>query len=125
MNRDGGRYPLSMRSRVVSFVVLLSLFLSAIASAQPRKAAVSTELNVDKLRPGDTLVLAITLDIPEGLHAQSNTPLEESLIATVAKISDGPVKLVSVRYPEAHVEDYPALGKVSVYTGKAILLATL
>ena len=65
---------------------------------------------------------AILLEVKEGYHAQSHMPLDPNLIPFEVKLNDAPgLSFGEVQYPEPKVEDYPALGKLSVYTGRVIV----
>ncbi len=101
----------------------LGLFLFAsLAHAAAPKAAISTSASGASFAPGDRGAIAVVIDVPAGLHAQSHTPLDESLIPLVVKLTDNPAVTPDVvAYPAPTVEEYPALGKVSVYTGQVII----
>jgi len=105
-----------------SLAVLLLLITQSISFAQTKFADVSSALNVTALQPGKTAVIAIVLDVKEGFHAQSHTPLDENLIACrVVPDSTPAIESLDPIYPAGKEENYPALGKVSVYTGKTII----
>jgi len=62
------------------------------------------------------------LDVKQGFHAQSHTPLDKFLIPMVVEIEpNAALSAGDTIYPEPVIEDFPQLGKVSVYTGKAII----
>lgn len=113
-----------MKRLWVLFAFFIALTTTASLAAPPKITAdVSAAFNVSHLRAGDSAAIAIVVDIPQGLHSQSNTPLESSLIPLVATLQSGPVKVQRVAYPAPTIENYPQLGKVSVYTGKVIVYA--
>jgi hypothetical protein len=107
-------------------VPMLLALLSGQARAQPGDAPVSAALNVSALQPGKDAILAVVVDVPEGFHAQSHTPLDASLIKFEVKLdrSDAVVAREPV-YPEPKLETYPALGKLSVYTDRVITYVPL
>ncbi len=79
-------------------------------------------LDVSGLRQGQKAWAAVEVEIQEGFHAQSHTPLDENFIKFEVKADSNPaVKFGTPRYPGGKVEDYPALGKLSVYTGKIVI----
>jgi thiol:disulfide interchange protein DsbD len=115
-----GSGPLPRRdyTKLVLIGMLLAFILPGVALAAPRKARLTAALNVQNLAADSTAAVAVTIDVPKGLHAQSNKPLDPNLIAFTIKLNDGPATLANVVYPDGAIENYPALGKVSVYTGK-------
>ena len=63
-------------------------------------------------------LLHVRVAIPAGLHAQSHTPLDDSLIPLVLKTDPAPgVQFGTPVYPLPLVENFAALGQVSIYTG--------
>ena len=106
------------------FVALLvALVLAAPVHAQPKsRAKLSTALSTTALQPGKEAAVAILVDVDEGLHAQSHTPLKDNLIAFDVKLDANPaVTIGDPIFPEAELHEYPALGKLSVYTGRVIV----
>lgn len=103
---------------------VLVLFLSAISvgAERPKRATVEKAVvNYSALRAGSKATGAIVLEVKEGYHAQSHTPLDPNLIPFEVKLNETPgITFGEVQYPEPKVEDYPALGKLSVYTGRVI-----
>ncbi len=101
--------------------VFLMMF-SAVALAAAPKAAVSVSLSGSSFAPGDRGAIAVAVDVPAGLHAQSHTPLEDSLIPLVVKLKSNPALTPDdAVYPSPTIEEYPVLGKVSVYTGRVLI----
>jgi thiol:disulfide interchange protein len=106
---------------------LLALLLTAgAATAQPqreqRAEIEKAVVNVSALRPGDKGMLAVVLDVKEGFHAQSRTPTQDYLIKFDAKLDANPaLNFGEVVYPPGKEETYPALGKLSVYTGQVVV----
>jgi suppressor for copper-sensitivity B len=106
---------------LIAFVA--ALILAAPASAQPKpRAKLSTALNVTALQPAKPAVLAVVVDVDQGLHAQSRTPLTDNLIRFDVKLDANPaVTLGEPVFPEGEIHEYPALGKLSVYTGRVVV----
>ena len=88
---------------------------------EPR-AKVDAAVNTSALRAGSEGVLAVVLDIKRGFHAQSAKPLDENLIPLSVTPGKNPaVEFQAPIYPKGKIEEYPALGKLSVYDGRAII----
>ena len=65
--------------------------------------------------------MAVVVDIPPGLHAQSNTPTSDDYIGFVVtpdKVTG--VRFLPVRYPAGAKVNYPDLGALNVYSGRVI-----
>jgi thiol:disulfide interchange protein DsbD len=93
-------------------------------AAQPtgELATITPKLNFDRVQPGQQVVVALVVDIQPGYHAQSHTPRDKNLVAfEVQKLLAEPGTAYAPIYPEGHIETYPALGEMSVYTGRAII----
>jgi thiol:disulfide interchange protein DsbD len=106
-------------NRILALVVLA--FCVPLAAAQPKTATLTTALNRSAVQPGQDAVVAVVLDIKPGFHSQSHTPKDPDLIAlnvTAAK-TDG-VTVGGIVYPPAKEESFPALGVLSIYSGKVI-----
>jgi thiol:disulfide interchange protein len=99
---------------------------SAFAGPPSQQASVSAALNVTALRPGEGAVLAVVIDIKSGFHAQSNKPFDDFLIPLTVSVdpADG-VIAGPPQYPPGAVVQYPALGKLSVYSGRTIVYLPL
>ena len=115
-----------MRTSRPALAALLALLLSAGAGAQPqreqRAEIEKAVLNVSALRSGDKAMAAVVLDVKDGFHAQSRTPTQDYLIKFDAKLDENPaLKFGEVIYPPGKEETYPALGKLSVYTGRVVV----
>src|SRR3954464_12197563 len=116
---------LTARFSLVTLIGACLLVLAPALHAQPKDRAKITKTAFDRTayHPGDKGVAAILLEIPAGFHAQSRTPLEDFLIKFQVKPDNADaVILGDVVYPPGTIEEYPKLGKLSVYTGKVVLL---
>lgn len=105
-----------------SILSLLAVFcLSALAQAQ-NQATTRAELNVSALQPGQQAVLAVVVDVADGFHAQSRTPLDPAFIPFEVTVSTVPgLTTFEPIYPKGHVEEYPALGMLDIYSGRVIV----
>lgn len=107
-------------------VTLLSLVLACQTWAQPRLADVHAVLSHSALQPGQQAVIAVVLDITNGYHAQSHSPLDKNLVPLTVELLRHPqVEFSAPLYPQGQVHDYAGLGKVSVYTGRVIVYVPL
>lgn len=104
---------------------LTALILSALCvAAGPPKHGDITKSAVDSsaLRAGHKAWAAVVVEIQPGYHAQSHTPLDENFIKFELKPDENPsLKFGDAKYPPAELEDYPALGKLSVYQGRVVV----
>ena len=108
-------------SRCLPLSVLFVLSALVYAQAEPR-ASVQTVLSTQGIPAGQRAVLAIVLDIKLGFHAQSNTPLSKDSVKTEVALTPNPaIKLYPFVYPPGQAVEYPALGKLSVYSGRAVI----
>ncbi|MGE5611479.1 MAG: protein-disulfide reductase DsbD family protein [Bacillota bacterium] len=126
-----------MRSltRLVALIIALSTPMAAFgqssvslnpAGGKDQRVAVRAALDAKALQPGGRAVMAIVLDIRKGYHAQSNKPLDENLVKTEVRLEPGSaVKAGQPVYPAGEVVNYPALGKLSVYTGRVVIYVPL
>lgn len=105
------------------WIMLGWLAIASTALAQPgvrQRADLTTKLNFDRLQPAQQAVVAVVLDIQPGFHAQSHQPLDENLIAFRVTLQSEHVEVFEPVYPQAIIKEYPALGRISVYDGRAI-----
>lgn len=106
--------------RLVPSILLL---LTSWVLAQPAPEPTAT---IGAIEPGASTTLLITLDIPEGYHAQSHKPLDESLIAFEMTVTAGDgISVGEIQYPDAQIKKYPGLGDTSVYGGKTVVKVPL
>jgi len=102
--------------------MLVPLILPAVARAA--QADYFVRLNTSALQPGQNAALAVVVDIQPGLHIQSHEPLDEASkpnAFTVQMKPDARIEFLQPIYPEPKIEDFPALGRLSVYTGRVIV----
>ena len=98
---------------------------AAAAPAKSKRAEVTkTVANQTGFRPGDKGVAAVVVEIKEGFHAQSRTPLGEQYQSVKFDVKLDPNDAVTfgeVVYPAGHIEEYPGLGRLNVYTGRVVV----
>jgi thiol:disulfide interchange protein len=103
-------------------LALIALLAASPAWAQQVHVAVRMAANTKTLQAGQQGVLAVVMDVGAGFHAQSHKPLEESYIPTNVTVKpDGNFTFHEPVYPEGKIENYPKLGKLSVYSGQTII----
>ncbi len=111
--------------RSVAVAVLVWLATAVLSAAAARaadpSADVSAEPSTTALPAGGRGMVAVVIDVHDGLHAQSHTPADPSYIPLV--ITPKPVAGVTfgeVRYPRGEDHTYPELGKLNVYVDRVI-----
>lgn len=110
------------RIKVQTLFLLIGLLCFTGRAIAAPTATVAAKISSSALKPGDKVRLTATVDVPEGYHAQSHTPLEKFYIPLTVKLDSNPAFTVGeIAYPEPKLETYPMLGKLSVYTGKVDL----
>jgi DsbC/DsbD-like thiol-disulfide interchange protein len=81
--------------------------------------------SVDPAQQGSTFQAAVVMDIPAGLHVNSNRPLGKYAVPTVVKV-DAPrgFRVTPVAYPRANVRTFnfggAAAERLAVYEGRTI-----
>lgn len=116
-----------MRLRRLLLTLLSTWCVAGFALALGPKAKVSATLDATALAPGKPARLAVIIDIPPGTHAQSHTPLNENFIPCEVKLSEAPrgVTFGKPVYPPGKKQLFPALGMLSVYDGKTVIVIPL
>lgn len=111
-------------------LLLLPLFLipPAIHSTPltPQSAAdikVSASITPDKVKPGRKAQATVVMEIPNGLHVQSNKPLDKFLVPTKLEISAPQgMKIGPILYPRPIMRQLKfSKGLVAVYEGRTLL----
>jgi len=104
--------------------LLLLLLLPAVSRAAPqsRGEVKQAVVNYSALRAGGNAMAAVVVEIQKGFHAQSHTPLDPDYIKfEIMPEANAAVTFGEPKYPAGVVENYPELGKLSVYTGRVVL----
>ena len=101
--------------------------VAAAAPAQASAVGVNGFFSVDPAQQGSTFQAAIVLDIPDGLHVNSNRPLGKYAVPTVVKVEPPRgLKITPVSYPAGRVRtfrfgDGAPEERLAVYEGRAIV----
>ena len=102
------------------FVLVLPATLYAQSASDVN---VSGSLAPDKIKKGRVVRGTVTIDIPSGLHVQSNRPLDKYLVATKLDLeTPSGMKAGPVSYPRAMMRNLKfSKQAVAVYEGRAVL----
>ena len=105
----------------LAMTFLLVAWLAASAFAQEHRPTYQAYLNHTAVQPGQQAVIALVVEIPEGLHSQSNTPTENDYVPFAIEMEPhAGVKLYPPVYPKGEDLQYELLGKLNVYSGRVI-----
>ena len=112
--------------RTLSIAVALLVPTTLYSNPRPQSSAdvnVSGSLAFDKIKKGRAVRGSVVMDIPPGLHVQSNKPLDKYLIPTKLEIeTPGGMRVGPVTYPRAVMRNLKfSKGAVAVYEGRAVL----
>jgi thioredoxin:protein disulfide reductase len=112
--------------RVLSLIVILLLPVTFYSNPAPQSSAdvnISGSIAPDKIKKGRTVRANVVMDIPSGLHVQSNKPLDKFLVATKLEVeTPSGMKVGPVAYPRALMRKLKfSKGMVAVYEGRSTL----
>jgi len=110
----------SIRLLSLLFVLLIPVTLYAQSASDVN---VSGSLAPDKIKKGRVVRGTVTIDIPAGLHVQSNRPLDKFLVATKLDLeTPSGMKVGPVSYPRALMRNLKfSKTAVAVFEGRAVL----
>ena len=113
-------------SRIVSLIILLLLPATLYSKPAPQSASnvnVSGAVAPDKIKKGRSVRATVVMDIPHGLHVQSNKPLDKFLVPTKLDVqTPSGMQVGTVSYPRAVMRNLKfSKGSVAVYEGRATL----
>jgi hypothetical protein len=105
------------------FLILLLLVPATIFSQSSNDVRVYGGLKIDKVKKGRAVQATVTMEIPPGLHVQSNKPLDKFLVATKLEVETPRGMVVGpVSYPRALMRSLKfSKGQVAVFEGKTVL----
>src|SRR5437868_2229297 len=114
-------------SALLSFAIILLLPVSLYSNPAPPQS--SSDVNVDgsiapdKVKKGRVVRASVVMDIPSGLHVQSNRPLDKFLVATKLDVeTPSGMKIGPISYPRALMRKLKfSKGTVAVYEGRTTL----
>jgi hypothetical protein len=115
------------RSIALLFLTTLLLIPAPLYSIPLHQSAgdvkVSGSVAPDKVKRGRTAQGSVVLEIPSGLHVQSNRPLDKFLVATRLEI-EAPqgVRVGPVFYPRSVLRNLKfSKGRVAVFEGRTVI----
>ena len=125
---DAARVAATNDSRVVASRAPTDARVAVFPSlaAQSNAVGINGFFSVDPAQQGSTFQAAIVLDIPDGLHVNSNRPLGKYAIPTSVKVSAPKgLKITPVSYPAGRVRTFrfgegAPEERLAVYEGRAI-----
>ena len=118
---------MSRYSALLSLAIILLLPTSFFSNPAPPQSSsdvnVSGSIAPDKLKKGRLARASVVMDIPSGLHVQSNKPLDKFLVATKLDVeTPSGMKVGPISYPRALMKKLKfSKGMVAVYEGRAVL----
>ena len=104
--------------------LLFVLFVPATLYAQSASDVnVSGSVAPDKIKKGRLVRATVVMDIPAGLHVQSNRPLDKYLVATKLDVeTPSGMKVGPISYPRAVMRNLKfSKGAVAVFEGRAVM----
>ncbi len=103
--------------RIICFSVFA--FVLCVFGLTANAQEVSGSVPNGSLARGKSVRVTVTLDIPSGLHVNSNRPKGENLIATVVTPTGGGLRFGAVRYPAGHDKIFGfSKNALNVYEGR-------
>lgn len=113
-------------SRIFALIVLLLLPATLYSKPAPQG---SSDVNVtgavapDKIKKGRSVRATVVMDIPHGLHVQSNKPLDKFLVPTKLDVeTPSGMNVGPISYPRPVMRKLKfSKGNVAVYEGKAMI----
>jgi DsbC/DsbD-like thiol-disulfide interchange protein len=110
-------------SKLIATLFLLFLLPASVYSQSASDVNVSGSIAPDKVKKGRIVKATVVVDIPKGLHVQSNRPLDKYLIATKLDVETPPgMKVGAISYPRPVMRNLKfSKSAVAVYEGRAML----
>ena len=112
--------------RTFSFLFILLVPATLYSNPAPQSSSdvnVSGSLAPDKVKKGRIARATVVMDIPSGLHVQSNKPLDKFLVATKLDVETPSGMTVGpISYPRALMKKLKfSKSMVAVYEGKSLV----
>lgn len=113
----------SLLFRMVLLMAVLVIPATLYSTPLPQSASdvkVSGSIAPDKTKKGRTVRANVVMEIPHGLHVQSNKPLDKFLIATKLDVeTPAGMRAGAITYPRAVMRSLKfSKNKVAVYEGR-------
>ena len=108
------------------FVILLipvTFYSNPVAPQSAAEVKVDGSVTPEQVKKGRIVRAIVVMDIPSGLHVQSNKPLDKFLVPTKLDVeTPSGMQAGPVSYPRAVMRNLKfSKGAVAVYEGKAML----
>ena len=112
--------------RLFSLLLILLIPATLYSSPAPQSASeitVTGSIAPDKVKKGRTARATVVMDIPAGLHVQSNKPLDKFLVATKLEVeTPAGMQVGAIIYPRALMRKLKfSKGMVAVFEGRAMI----
>jgi len=105
--------------RFLLFSFTLAVILLAANLSETQAQTVNGSIGNGTAKRGRVARASIVIDIPDGLHVNSNRPSSQYSIATSVKVSGSGVKVGPVRYPRGHNRKFQFSEQpINVYEGR-------
>jgi DsbC/DsbD-like thiol-disulfide interchange protein len=117
--------PSTMKKTEAAHAVIIHNANVPAPEPQSSNIGVNGFFSVDPAQQGSTFQAAVVMDIPRGMHVNSNRPLGKYAVPTVVKI-DSPrgLRVTPVSYPRGSVREFRFGGsdaeRLAVYEGRAV-----
>ncbi|HLM25328.1 MAG TPA: protein-disulfide reductase DsbD domain-containing protein [Pyrinomonadaceae bacterium] len=113
-------------SRIFSLLVLLLIPATLYSKPGPQSSSdvnISGAIAPDKIKKGRSVRATVVMDIPAGLHVQSNKPLDKYLVATKLDVeTPSGMSVGPISYPRPLMRKLKfSKSNVAVYEGKAMI----
>ena len=110
-------------SKLISTLFLLFLLPATLYAQSSGDVNVSGSITPDKIKKGRVVRGSVLIEIPSGLHVQSNKPLDKYLIPTKLDIETPQgMKVGPISYPRAIMRNLKfSKSAVAVYEGRAMI----
>ena len=113
-------------SRIFSLIVLLLIPATLYSKPAPQSSSdvkVNGAIAPEKIKKGRSVRATVTMDIPQGLHVQSNKPLDKFLVPTKLDVeTPSGMSIGPISYPRPLMRKLKfSKGNVAVYEGKAMI----
>lgn len=103
------------------FQTVLSLFFIISAGVLAQTSAQTISGSIGTLKRGGSTKATVVMNIPNGLHVNSNNPGSEYAIPTVLKVSASGAKVGSVMYPRGKSRKLAFSEEtINVYEGRTV-----
>lgn len=110
-------------------LIIVILLLPATLYSKPAPPQSAADINVsgsiapDKIKKGRVVRATVVMDIPSGLHVQSNKPLDKFLVSTKLDVeTPSGMSVGPITYPRALMRKLKfSKNTVAVYEGKTML----